>query len=354
MSYRHRLTGPIVLALFACGGMAQTASAQGTYSITDLGTLPSFNASEASGINVSTQVSGTSSDTINEIDHAIVWSSGGGLVDLGTMGFQNSAATGINGSGQVVGEAYNCGPSSCQGHAFLWTSGTGLADIHTSTSFPNSDANGINTAGVIVGDLSDASGSTTHAFLWTSAAGMTDLGPMPGLTSSSGAAINDAGQVVGGSWDDVSGVTKAFVWTSAAGFTDLGTLPGFTDAEAVALNANGDIVGEASTDDIGPVHGFLLPAGGTMMDLGTLAGLASVHPHAMNSTDVVVGEARNDPNPGLAFIWTAGVMTDLNTLIPAGSGWVLVRATGINDAGQIVGRGTIGGQTHAFLLTPNP
>ncbi len=47
-------------------------------------------------------------------------------------------------------------------------------------------------------------------------------------------------------------------------------------------------------------------------------------------------------------------MTDLNSLIPAGSGWVLTRATAINDAGHIVGSGVIGGQVRAFLLTPDP
>jgi hypothetical protein len=33
-------------------------------------------------------------------------------------------------------------------------------------------------------------------------------------------------------------------------------------------------------------------------------------------------------------------MKDLNKLIPAGSGWVLITASGINASGQIVGEGT--------------
>jgi probable HAF family extracellular repeat protein len=45
-------------------------------------------------------------------------------------------------------------------------------------------------------------------------------------------------------------------------------------------------------------------------------------------------------------------MQNLNDLIPADSGWVLSEAHGINDAGQIVGVGTVGGLFHAFLLTP--
>ncbi len=45
-------------------------------------------------------------------------------------------------------------------------------------------------------------------------------------------------------------------------------------------------------------------------------------------------------------------MQDLNSLIPAGSGWALSVARDINDAGQIVGEGVINGQQRAFLLTP--
>ena len=44
-------------------------------------------------------------------------------------------------------------------------------------------------------------------------------------------------------------------------------------------------------------------------------------------------------------------MQKLNKLIAPNNGWVLGQANGINDAGQIVGYGTIGGQTHALLLT---
>ena len=39
-------------------------------------------------------------------------------------------------------------------------------------------------------------------------------------------------------------------------------------------------------------------------------------------------------------------------MIPAGSGWVLISANGINAAGQIVGMGTHNSKTRGFLLTP--
>ena len=52
--------------------------------------------------------------------------------------------------------------------------------------------------------------------------------------------------------------------------------------------------------------------------------------------------------------WFGSVMSDLNSLLPAASGWTLTTATGINAGDQIVGSGTIGGATHAFLMTPLP
>jgi probable HAF family extracellular repeat protein len=61
---------------------------------------------------------------------------------------------------------------------------------------------------------------------------------------------------------------------------------------------------------------------------------------------------------GKAFIWQDGKMTDLNKLIPPDSGWLLVTATGINDAGQIVGVGTYKDSIkykdniRGFMLTP--
>jgi hypothetical protein len=47
-------------------------------------------------------------------------------------------------------------------------------------------------------------------------------------------------------------------------------------------------------------------------------------------------------------------MFDLNRLIPPNSGWELTHALSISDNGNITGFGDIGGETHAFLLVPNP
>jgi len=45
-------------------------------------------------------------------------------------------------------------------------------------------------------------------------------------------------------------------------------------------------------------------------------------------------------------------MADLNALIPDDPGWELDFALSVNALGQIVGRGAIGGEDHAYLATP--
>ena len=94
-----------------------------------------------------------------------------------------------------------------------------------------------------------------------------------------------------------------------------------------------------------------------MQDLGTILGLPVSLAASINNEGQVVGFAQNsngDFSSTVAWIWQDGVMTDLNTLIPADSPWFLVEALGINDRGQITGymlsRST--GEVTGFVLTP--
>jgi hypothetical protein len=43
-------------------------------------------------------------------------------------------------------------------------------------------------------------------------------------------------------------------------------------------------------------------------------------------------------------------MTDLNDVLPAGTGWVLIDAADLNEAGEVVGTGILKGRHRAFLL----
>jgi probable HAF family extracellular repeat protein len=132
--------------------------------------------------------------------------------------------------------------------------------------------------------------------------------------------------------------------------TDLGTLGG-TYSKAYAINASAKIVGQAYLAGNTQAHAFLFE-NGTMTDLDTL-GNAHSEALAINSTGVIVGDF--DSNQGdvvapRAFIVVDGKMQDLNELIAPDSGWVLAIASGINDAGQIAGWGTLNGSQHAFYL----
>ncbi|MGI9253533.1 MAG: hypothetical protein ACR2J8_07295, partial [Thermomicrobiales bacterium] len=53
------------------------------------------------------------------------------------------------------------------------------------------------------------------------------------------------------------------------------------------------------------------------------------------------------------WVWSKDAgMIDLNSLIPAGAGWLLSDPWGINDTGMIVGQGAYMGQRRGFLLIP--
>ena len=97
-----------------------------------------------------------------------------------------------------------------------------------------------------------------------------------------------------------------------------------------------------------------MDAGRSHEDLGVLPGDFTSAGLAINSRGEVVG-ASNDTDGNLrAFIWRNGLMTDLNTLVPADSPLYLLFAAGINERGEIVGFGaTPGGDVHAFLATPD-
>jgi probable HAF family extracellular repeat protein len=180
---------------------------------------------------------------------------------------------------------------------------------------------------------------------------ITDLGTLGGASSWANA-INNAGQVVGNA-QTAGGSYHPFLYSSGV-LTDLGILPGFANSGALAINDFGQVAVSAGSADTTVNGAFLWQSSTGLTPLGNLGSSYTV-PHALNNATTahavqVVGEGQT---PGdvvrHAWIWQNGVMTDLNTLIPPGSGWVLTKATGINDNQQIAGWGKINGQTHAFL-----
>jgi len=328
------------------------------YVATPLGT----SVNEAGGINNQTPFMMTGSgDVANGNYHAIRITTAG-ILDLGTLGGLISEGYAINDSGAVVGLAQTAAGDY---HAYIWqNAATGMVDIDGRPGH-YSEAWAINSAGVVVG-LAETTAITNprtfHAFRWTATPTptMTDLGTFGGQDSVA-YGINAAGQITGAA-QTAAQREHAYIWTAQAGLTDLGTLPTGAWSYGFAITDSGRIAGVAQfNQNNNTFHAVRWDSSGgstyAIADLGTLnAGLGrNSEALAANNNGQIVGWSSTDPQDSIrhAFLWQNGTMTDLNTLLAASStGWVLLRADGINNQGQIVGEGIQNGVPRLFVLTP--
>lgn len=381
---RTKSTFAAPLCLFCL--LPALASAQ-VYSVTDLGPLA------PTAINTWGQVVG------NLNGHAFIWTKSQGRRNLGTLaGGTFSSAAGVNDSGVVTGTADGPGtvispdPSfpnqTCSDltQPFTWTRTNGMQGLGTvgiRQLYPNSMcgipfyATGINGGGQVVGYDGTGPDLYQFAFLWTSTGGMTLFGSGWPPTAANG--VNQTGQIVG--QNDIPfdyNAVHATSWQNGVA-TDLGTLGGGADVTDYSSSAGGgndvgQVVGWSSTTSISyfsqcyqgtdcPMHAVLWTPVGTISDLGTLSGDTFSAALKINFFGVAIGSSGNTivlEGPlsvpqvvGRPFVWSANKgMQDLNTLIRGHSGWVLNSVSDINVWGQIVGLGTVNGQSHGFLLTP--
>jgi probable HAF family extracellular repeat protein len=341
----------VTAALPATAAAATSAAAATTtYTITDLGSLGG-GGTRGMAINASGQVTGDSvSSQLVQVpcpprqyggqkkcfthpDDAFVWSNGT-MTDLGTLGGNFSQGVAINGSGEVVGGSAPKSPGP--DGAFL-SNGHGMHQLSAPTV-----VYGINDSDQIVGQCRDTMLLQSYACLVSSNGAITalpesnpnieclEINTIPGITPAA-VAINNNGQILGNCFGG------AVVWTNNTP-TVLPTLGG-ASSSGTAISGNGQMVGTSETST-GGEDGFLW-SNGTITDLGS-----NFSPAAVNDSGVIVGGQ---------FVYSNGTLQNLNTLIPAGSGYQIQNATGINDNGQIVANATdtSTNQTHALLLTPN-
>src|SRR5439155_3265852 len=125
--------------------------------------------SEATGINASGQVVGNST-LANRLTHAFLYS-GGVMIDLGTLPRgSESHATAINDAGQITGWSNTLLPNSSYpnpDHAFIYSGGVMTDPGNIFSSFGNfSVGNAINSSGE-VGGWSINNNFATHAFLYS-------------------------------------------------------------------------------------------------------------------------------------------------------------------------------------------
>jgi probable HAF family extracellular repeat protein len=318
------------------------------------------------------------------------------VTDLGTLGGDRSSGYGINQAGLVIGTSTT--PDGAT-RGFIYDNGT-LSEIGTFGG-RDSFAYAISDVGTITGRAEDARGDF-RAFVvsrLTSLTDLTALDPAFEAPFSTGTGMNARGDVVGyrqRNSDHMAAQTRGFLFSDSA-LIDLGTFGG-EDAVLTAVNDFDHFVGFYSTEshvDYASRRAFVVQQGGTAEDIGTLGGRLTT-PTAINNRGRVVGFAQlrggesrafvyesgqlsalgvlaggrqsfaygvNEPGDAVgsseaadgslhATMYRAGQVIDLNTLIPAGSGWRLTEARGINVSGAIVGTGVIQGRQRAFKLTP--
>ena len=278
------------------------------------------------------------------------------VTDLG--GFEPKA---INDHGVLAGRGADGRPARWENGV---ASGLGIASFGA--------ANSINNAGRIVGTVNGASPSFEQAFVYNNTGTTTFL---THFHSTLALDVNASGTFGGWAYQPAGGIPKqygprAFInqvnnWIS---------LPGNNYAERVdAMNDNGVAVGHgglatyryngpgtgtylsnfdyvADINNAGDIIGgegvteqtaLLRRANGTFVSLPKPSGMTGMGVGAVNESLHIVGNMFGAASR--AFIWTQTTGTvDLNTVaVGMPAGWVITRASDINEAGQIIGNETL-------------
>jgi RHS repeat-associated protein len=283
-----------------------------------------------------------------------------------------SDASDVNDAGMVTGSMTVSGVS----HAFRWSAATSLQDLGVvGDGQPSTEDQGvslqgawgkaINKFGQVAGTYTNGGAIRGFRYTETQNAPFEDIGSLAGgMTRVFDMDIN--GTVVGSSWvpgtpavNDVRRLGHAVMFHDGdVGMVDLNTLIdptlGWTLIDAVDI-AGDYVVGSGERN--GKVDTFRLHlSNGVIDDISsgwpgfTVAG-------GVNQFGDVVGWGYLDTdfNQPTAYVYSDRFgFKKLDDLTNPGDPWNLQYATGINDAGQIVGQGLESGMTRAFELSVAP
>jgi probable HAF family extracellular repeat protein len=216
------------------------------------------------------------------------------------LGSRSTEPSGINKAGDIVG--FVSGPST-RFQAFVRYARKPLQLLGTLPGYLDSRAHRISNSGHIIGDVVNPPGPNYVRAVVFRSTGIVEIAPLPGDYSSSAWAVNDRGRVIA--------LSGSGGWLSPRGFL-------WRDGQATPL---------------------LLPN-----DVSSQLG-------GINNSDQVVGTSRDANYRRRGFLYSNGIIYDLNDLIEAGTGWFIDTANDINDHAAIVGFGAFHGEYRGLLLT---
>jgi probable HAF family extracellular repeat protein len=335
--------------------------------MTDLGALAGYSAGlfelNRAGVGVGISETGALDPLTGAPETHAVIARGRHLVDLGTLGGNESWATSINDRGQVAGYASNTTPdpyaqslspypSATQWRAALWQDGS-VRDLGT-LGGPDSIAAFVNDHGQVAGESftnstpSSFGFPTMDPFLWQNGV-MRDLGTFGGALGISNW-MNSRGEVVGFSDLSRDATAHPFLWNGHR-LVDLGTLGG-DNGEANWANDAGSVVGSADVPGSQTHHGFLW-SNGIVRDLPPSGGDPCSDAYVINDAGQAVGADDDCQGDNLnAMLWENGSAFNLNSLVGA-TPLHLTEAFFISVRGQIACIGTLpNGDSHVVLLIP--
>ncbi|MBW4597893.1 MAG: DUF3466 family protein [Brasilonema angustatum HA4187-MV1] len=341
MKILSKATAGTFLFTVVMGSGINTVSAASLYSITDLGSLVGSDYSYATDINNFGQVifdSGKGSSN-GSPDRAFLYTNDQVTEIKPLSGDSDIAVTSINNFGQVVGNSVN--ENNFTGNnPLLYSQGRTQSLVALNNAIPYA----INDKGEIVGGA-----QKNGPFLYKNGT-VVNFGTEGTVAYD----INNQSQVVG-----ILNTNKAFLYQNGT-TTALGTLPGDNYSSAEGINDKGQVVGVSAPTSISNGQAFLYSSSTNLINLGRLfpTDLYSVALD-INNNGQVIGFSGSNPNfysnSGIgirAFLYSDGILQDLNSLISRDSGFTITQARAINDQGQIVGAATFNGQLRAVVLTP--